>query len=119
MGDYATVSDVLQYINIDKEDMTTEEIEKRITEAESWVNDKQNVTTFDVLPDTPDRITKASAKKAGSLILDFLFSTTAPDQSAHGKRLEKQAEEELKLYDRATVDPESYVEKVNEDFFDD
>lgn len=115
MGDYCTIADVWQQIKIDEGEMKDSEVEKRITEAEQWVNAYQR-TTYSSPVD--DLIKYATATYAASLVYDFLFTALEPNQSSQAKVLRMRAKEYLDNYAQDTFDPESGVEKINSGFFD-
>ena len=115
MGTYCEVSDVWEKIQIDSGVMADNEIEKRITEAEEWVNGVQDTTYSGTIPEL---IKYATACYASSLVLDYLYTGQEPNQSNHSKRLINRAKDYLKNYNEAVYEPESGLEKVNSDFFD-
>lgn len=115
MGTYCTVQDVWEQIKIDDQEMSDDEIEKRITEAEKWVNATQS-TTYSAPID--DMIKYATACYAASLVLDYLFTASEPNASDHPKRLMKRAKEYLDAYNDASQSDESGMEKINSDFFE-
>ncbi len=115
MGTYCTVLDVWEQIKMDDKVMTDDNVEKRITEAEIWVNGIQDESYSGTIPDL---IKYATACYAASLVLNFLFTASEPNASDHPKALMKRAREYLDTYGKAAYDPESGVEKVNSDFFD-
>lgn len=115
MGTYCTISDVWEQININQSEMTDDEIEKRITEAEYWINNTQDTTYSGTIP---DMIKYATACYAAGLVLDFLFTTNAPNESIQSRRLIARAKEYLHAYNSASYDPESGIEKINSEYFD-
>lgn len=115
MGTYCTVADVWEQIKIDDDVMSDDEVEKRITQAEKWVNGVQDATYSGTIPDL---IKYATACYAASLIYDFIFTAGEPNESNHAKRLEQRARDYLANYNEAVHDPESGIEKINSDFFE-
>ena len=115
MGTYCTVADVWEQIKIDDQEMSDDNVEKRITEAEIWVNGIQDNTYSGTIPDL---IKYATACYTASLVLNFLFTASEPNASDHPKVLANRAREYLNTYGKSTYDPESGMEKVNSDFFD-
>ncbi len=115
MGTYCTVKDVWGQIKMDDQVMSDDDVETRITEAETWVNNYQD-TTYSAPVD--DAIKYATACYTAALVLDFLFTASEPNASAHPASLRKRAKEWLDKYNAASYDPESGMEKVNSDFFD-
>lgn len=115
MGDYCTIADVWEQIKIDSGEMTDDEVEKRITQAEHWVNGVQDTTYSGTIPDL---IKYATACYAASLVFDYLFTEAEPNFSNTANSLRKRAKEYLNSYETSIQDPESGMEKVNSDFFD-
>ena len=115
MGTYCTVADVWEQIKIDDSEMSDDEVEKRITQAEVWVNGEQDTTYSGTIPDL---IKYATAYYAASLVYDYFFTASEPNESNLSKTLKKQAREYLTSYTKSTYDPESGMEKVNSDFFE-
>ncbi len=115
MGTYCLVSDVWEQIKMDDKVMSDDEVEKRITEAEIWVNGIQDETYSGTIPDL---IKYARACHSGSSGQDFLFTASEPNESNHPMILRKRAREYLTSYTKSTYDPESGMEKVNSGFFD-
>ena len=115
MGSYATVADVWEQIKIDDAEMSDDEIEKRITESEKWVNAVQDATYS---APVDDMIKYATACYAASLVLDFLFTASEPNVSEHSKVLRARAREYLDAYNDAVHSVESGIEKINSDFFE-
>lgn len=114
MVTYCTVADVYEQIQMDSDVMTKEEVEKRITQAETWVNATQDATYSAPISDL---IKYATACYAGSLILSYLFTTQEPNQSNQAKELIKKAENYLHIYNTSTQTEESGVGKINQEYF--
>ena len=115
MGTYCLVSDVWEQIKIDDGEMSDDNIELRITEAEVWVNGIQDETYSGTIPDL---IKYATACYAAGKVYDYFFTGSEPNESNISKTLKKQAREYLDSYTKADTEPESGMEKVNSDFFD-
>ena len=115
MGTYCTVVDVWEQIKIDDGVMSDDDIEKRITESEKWVNASQDATYSAPID---DMIKYATACYAASLVLNFLFTASEPNASDHPKTLRKRAREYLDAYNKASHSVESGMEKINSDFFE-
>lgn len=118
MGIYCTVQDVWEKIKIDDGVMSDDEVEKRITEAEKWVNGYQ--ATSYTAP-IADLIKYATAAYAASLVLDFLFTASEPNESNQSKRLVQKAKEYLDAYSESQDEAQenSDIAKINSDFFED
>lgn len=116
MGTYCTVQDVWEQIKIDDQEMSDDEIEKRITEAEKWVNATQDATYSAPID---DMIKYATACYAAALVLNYLFTASEPNASDHPKSLRKRAREYIEAYNKAAHSVESGTEKINSDFFED
>jgi len=114
MGTYCLVTDVWEQIKMDDAVMSDDDVEKRITESEKWINGVQDTTYTAPIADL---IKYACACYAASLVLEFLFTASEPNTSDHPKSLKKRANEYLDAYNQAVSDPESGMEKINSDFF--
>jgi len=114
MGTYCTVKDVWEQIKIDDDVMSDDDVEKRITQAEEWVNGVQDASYSGTIPTL---IKYATACYAASLIYNFLFTEHEPNASNQGQILEKRAREYLETYNAAAHSVESGMEKINSDFF--
>ena len=115
MGTYCTVQDVWEQIKIDAGVMEDDNVELRITQAEKWVDNYQDSTYTETIPDS---IKFATACYASALILDYLFTSGEPNSSGQSKLLEKRAKDWLDSYNTASNPVESELEKVNSDFFE-
>jgi len=115
MGTYCTVADVWEQVKMDDQDMSDDDVEKRITEAETWVTGIQDETYSGTIPDL---IKYATACYAAGLVWNFFFTASEPNQSDLSRTLRKRAREYLDAYTKSAYDPESGMEKVNSDFFD-
>ncbi len=115
MGTYCNVADVWEQIKIDDAEMSDDEVEKRITQAEVWVNTKQQTTYSGTIPDP---IKYATACYAASIVYNFFYTENEPNESSTASVLRKRAKEYLTDYSKDTYDPESGIEKVNSDFFE-
>lgn len=118
MGTYCMVNDVWEQIKIDDGVMTDDEVEKRITEAEKWVNGYQ-ATSYSAPID--DLIKYATAAYTAALIYDFLFTASEPNESNQSKRLVQKAKEYLDAYNESLDEAQenSDIAKINSDFFED
>lgn len=114
MVTYCDVADVWEQIKIDDAEMSDDNVEKRITQAEVWVNQKQQTTYSGTIPDS---IKYATACYAASIIYDYFYTENEPNKSNAGTVLRMRAKEYLMDYAKDTYDPESGMEKVNSDFF--
>jgi len=114
MGTYCSVEDVWEQIEISNEVISDDKVEKKIIEAEKWVNAVQDTTYSTV----PDLIKYATASFAASLIMDFLYTEGEPNSSHQSARLKQKAIDYLESYNASVSDPESGLEKINSDFFD-
>jgi len=115
MVTYCTVADVWEQIKIDDAEMSDDEVEKRITQAEVWVNSKQQTTYSGTIPDS---IKYATACYAASIVYDFFYTESSPNESTLSKTLRIRAKEYLTDFSKDVYDPESGMEKINSDFFD-
>jgi len=116
MGTYCSVADVWEQIKIDDSEMSDDDIEKRITEAEKWINGVQDATYSAPIHDL---IKYACACYAAGLVLEFFFTASEPNVSDHPKNLKKRAREYLDAYNSSANPVESGMEKINSDFFED
>lgn len=115
MGTYCSVADVWEQIKIDDSEMSDDEVEKRITQAEVWVDGEQDTSYAGTIPDL---IKYATSCYAASLVYDYFFTASEPNESNQAKELRRKAKNYLASYTKASYDPESGMEKVNSDFFD-
>jgi len=116
MGTYCTVQDVWDQIKITDGEMSDDDVEKKITEAETWLNGEQD-TTYSAPINA--LIKYAAACYSAGLVLDFLFTASEPNESNQSGILKSKAKDYLDIYNSSGSSVDSGMDKINSDFFED
>lgn len=114
MVTYCSVGDVCEQYKGLSGILAAFEIEKRIIQAEKWVDNYQDNTYVTSIPDS---IKYATAYYAAGLIAEFFFTSDEPNDSKLAQRYYKRAQEFLDKYNEA-IGSDSGLSKINEEDFE-